>query len=44
MKPTGRADKAEPNLSSAIEGHLQSVGWISRLKSPRPPVEGEVFS
>ena len=26
MKPTGRADKPEQNPSSAIEGHLQSVG------------------
>jgi hypothetical protein len=23
--------------------HLQTVGWISRQKSSRPPVEGELF-
>ena len=23
---------------------LQTVGWISRLKSSRPPVEGKLFS
>ena len=44
MKPTGRADKPEQNPSSEIDGHLRTVGWISRLKSSRPPVEGEVFS
>jgi hypothetical protein len=43
-EPTGRADKPEPNPSSEIAGHLQTVGWISRLKSSQPPVEGEFFS
>jgi hypothetical protein len=44
MKPTGRADKPEQNPSSEIGGHLQKVGWISRQKSSRPPVEEELFS
>src|SRR5271154_2238184 len=43
MKPTGGTNKPEPNPSSANEGHLQSVGWISRPKSSRPPVEGELL-
>ena len=41
-EPRERKSKPE-KTSRAIEGHLQTVGWISRQKTSQLPAEGEVF-
>ena len=43
MKPQVRDYNLEQNLPSDREAHLLTVGWMSRQKSSRPPVEGEAF-
>jgi hypothetical protein len=43
MKPLGKEQTSQIKTSSRIEEH-ESVGWISRQKSSRFPVKGEVFS
>jgi hypothetical protein len=40
----GKGKKARAKPRREIAGHLQSVGWMSRQKSSRFPVEGKVFS
>src|ERR1700730_17276878 len=42
-EPHRDGKQPEQNLSSESGGTLTAVGWISRQKSSRPPVEAELF-
>src|SRR6266436_321454 len=39
----GNGRAIQRRTSQTIESHLQTVGWISRQKTSRLPLEGEVF-